>query len=69
MKALLAPEADAAGPAVDTALEFASGGLQAGEAEDRLVPLLPKLQRDSMSAANGEAAASSGGSGGWQPVQ
>jgi Ca2+:H+ antiporter len=36
---------------------------EAGEAEDRLVPLLPKLQRDSMSAANGEAAASSGGSG------
>ena len=33
------------------------------------MPLLPKLQRDSMSAANGETAASSGGPGGWQTAQ
>lgn len=32
---------------------------QVGEAEDRLLPLLPKLQRESMGAANGEAGPSS----------
>jgi Ca2+:H+ antiporter len=38
--------------------EAAAASEAAGEAEDRLLPLLPKLRRESMSQANGEAPAS-----------
>lgn len=43
---------------------------QVGETEDRLLPLLPKLQRESFNASNGEAGPSSPaqGSGQWQAV-